>query len=239
MKKNIYLILTILICVSFFHAPGMGTVHAKSKRKVKKNILTSKTLPTVKIQVNQSLKYLGKTGFKLNDSAYVERYHFAELKDKRIERILIFQFEHYLKGNDYKYKKKLNNPIKLGGLDFNRSSALTHVGNFLKKWQGKGTGFEQTYAFFDKKGYTYEDELFVHRLAYTGDDLRHKFLVMYYENLSGLELSLADLRRKPSFTHTALSPGFLEMAPERRDKFYRLREFKTRLFESFKFLPLK
>ncbi len=166
------------------------------KRKVENNILTSEAKPKLKVKVDGEFQFLGKLDFVLFGSAKVERFLFGVIEDKKIQKMITFQFEEYLPHTNYTYRRRYTDSLSFGGLIFGNHGqqiGLTHIGNFIKRWQDRGLEHEVTYQYLKEEGYAYEDLILGHSMVYYGPTMRHECIIVYYDNLSNYELKASDL----------------------------------------------
>jgi len=203
---------------------------------VKKNTIFSEYNPKITIEVNQKLEFIGKLNFELFESAAVERVLFAETKNDSIKRLIAFQFEEYLPHTKYVYKKRYKDSIRLGNYWFGKENIdvvnKLHVGNFIKKWKGRGLEIEVTYNYLKNKGYIYEDVVLSDYLVYISPDLRYELVIAYYENISNFDLTLKDLQLNNDFTRGIIPIDIDKPFKNKR----KVKDLKINMLHSFKVL---
>jgi len=97
-------------------------------RTVHNNLLLSKRLPVARFQIELQFTYIGSTSFILYDVAHVEQHHFvAANSEKRVQRLLWFQFEGYLDNNKHKYRYSGMEAMILKGLTFLHDADVMNI----------------------------------------------------------------------------------------------------------------
>src|SRR5713101_9882273 len=113
----VYALATSLLLSS--PVPGQSTAKTQSNqvRGVKRQVLTSTSLPPIRIKFDKAFKYVGSQSFILYDRAQVEQHFFvsADKQKKRIKRMYMMQFEGYLPKIKATYDYPLTKTVNLGG----------------------------------------------------------------------------------------------------------------------------
>lgn len=173
--------------------PANQAVNAQLPRQVSQQVLTSATMPAVKLEVDKNFKYLGSQSFVLYDVASAEQHFFVDAdKDRRVKRFYWIQFEGYLPTNTHTYRYKANKVVNLGGLDF---IADAHAVNIKANPSPANSDGSRARAFLENKGYRIAgDDVLIQRLVHLVDEAkRNELMIIYIEDLSALGLTAADL----------------------------------------------
>jgi hypothetical protein len=170
-------------------------VNPQLPRQVSKQVLTSTTMPAVRLKVDKNFKYAGSQSFVLYDVANAEQHFFVDAdKEGRIKRFYWVQFEGYLLTNTHTYRYKANKVVNLGGLDF---IADSHAVNIKANPSPANSDGSRARAFLENKGYRIAgDDLLIQRLVHLVDEAkRNELMIIYIEDLSGHGLTASDLAR--------------------------------------------
>ena len=173
--------------------PTNQAVIAQLPRQVSKQVLTSATMPAVRLEVDKNFKYVGSQSFVLYDVANAEQHFFVDAdKEGRVKRFYWIQFEGYLPTNTHTYRYKANKVVNLGGLDF---IADAHAVNIKANPSPANSDGSKARAFLENKGYRIAgDDLLMQRLVHLVDEAkRNELMIIYIEDLSGLGLTASDL----------------------------------------------
>ena len=162
------------------------------QRTVKNNLLLSKSLPAVRIQVDPEFTYVGTTSFILYDIAHAEQHLFVVANpQKRVERLLWFQFEGYLENNERKYRYPPMETMTLNGLTFLYDA---YVKNTEEAYRERPTSdFAHVVEFLKGEGYTLEGDTMLKRMVWLDADLRNELMIIYSEDLNLTGYRLTDL----------------------------------------------
>src|SRR6266851_3988344 len=112
----VYALATSLLLSS--PVPGQSTAKPQYNqvRGVKRQVLTSTSLPPIRIKLDKAFKYVGSQSFILYDRAQVEQHFFVNAdKEKRIKRMYMMQFEGYLPNVNSTYDYPATKTVNLGG----------------------------------------------------------------------------------------------------------------------------
>ncbi len=228
MKRTV-LILLIIIFSGF-------TLSQNGYRVSKNNKIYSSEKPNITIEVSDEFQYLGKLNFTLFESASVERFLYGVITNDTIKKMIAFQFVMYLPNNEYTYKRTYKDSIKMGAYWFGNYHVnnldITHIGNFISKWKGKGLEHEVTYNHLEENNFNFEDVILSDSFIYYGSDLRHELVISYYENLSNYNLKMSDLKLKDDFTRAAIPKNIYELS-NNSEKFNEIINFSGQMMGSF------
>ena len=154
-----------------------------SPRTVENNVLISKGLPALRIQISPQFTYVGSIRFPLYNAAHVEQHHFV-IPDaaRRVERLLWFQFEGYFDTNEYKYQYSIQDTLTLGGLTFLYDADTLNIDNDYKERPSSDSA--HVVDFLKQEGYILEGDTIFKRIVWLDSDLRNELMVIYTESLN-------------------------------------------------------
>lgn len=201
-KKTIITVPMMSLCVLVGLACGQSTSLPKAPneasqvqapRPVSGTVLTSTTMPAVRLEFGKDFKYVGTQSFVLYDVANAEQHFFVDAdKEGRVKRLYWVQFEGYLPTNTHTYRYKGNKVVNIGGLDF---IADAQAVNFKATPSPANSDGSRGRAFLENKGYRIAgDDILMQRLVHLVDEAkRNELMIIYAEDLSGLGLTAAAL----------------------------------------------
>jgi hypothetical protein len=161
-------------------------------RNVQNNVLISESLPAVRIQVDPQFTYVGTTSFILYDLAHVEQHHFVVAgAQKRVERLLWFQFEGYLDTNEHRYRYPPMETMTLHGLTFLDDANVHHIDDDYRERPTSDSA--HVVDFLKAEGYIFEGDTMFKRMVWLDEDRRNELMIIYSEDLRGTGLRVADL----------------------------------------------
>lgn len=180
---------------------------ARPVRTVRDNVLSSPALPPLSMRVDPLLEYLGATELVIKGIALAERHHFAQVREARVRRLLVVQFEGFLPDNDERYRYALLDPVEMGGETWG-----SWVFAYSAHRDDPAPETTDTLAFLEARGIALDDEQLMARYArIVGPDARDEILVFYHEPLRRLGHSLAT-----ASVDGALRPEYASLAVEHR-----------------------
>ena len=156
-------------------------------------ILRSNQLPAIAIQIDPEFKYVGSTSFILYDVARVEQHHFIVAdSERRVVRLLWFQFEGYLENNDHHYRYPSSmKTITLGGLEFLHDADVMNIDEDYRERPTSDSS--HVVDFMRDKGYRLEGDTMFKRLVWLDADRRNELMIIYSEILDTTGYRLSDL----------------------------------------------
>jgi hypothetical protein len=163
------------------------------RRTGQETILRSEKLPAIDIRIDPAFKYVGATSFILYDIAHAEQHHFVVADtERRVERLLWFQFEGYLADNDrrYRYPSSMET-ITLNGLAFLYDGDVLNIDQDYRERPTSDSA--HVVDFLKEKGYTFGGDTMFRRLVWLDADLRNELMIIYSEDLRSTGLRAADL----------------------------------------------
>jgi len=177
---------------SSIHGLSAQPDNSKTDRHVEDNMLTSKHLPSIRIQFDNSFTYIGNVEFILKNIAKVDRRHFVVTDNKkRIQQMIVVQFEDILDGADFTYEYSYKNPVILGGQKYKHNTWFYNNAENVK--ENPGAEADRTMRLLKAKGYHLEDELMMSRFVRDyGKNRQNEIIIFYFENLKDTGFNLAD-----------------------------------------------
>jgi hypothetical protein len=161
-------------------------------RTVQENRLRSEELPAVEIKVDPEFSYAGSTSFTLYDVAHAEQHHFVVADvEKRVERLLWFQFEGYLDNNQHRYRYPPMGTVTLNGLAFLHDADVLNIDEDYRERPTSDSA--HVVDFLRQRGYTFGGDTMFKRLVWLGPDLRDELMIIYSEDLTPTGFRAADL----------------------------------------------
>lgn len=172
------LLLPALVC-----AQSAGGTEAAQARRVKGRVLTSDSLPHVRIRFAKPFKYVGSQSFILYNTARAEQHFFVDAgKDGRIRRMYMLQFEGRLPGVEGAYNYPATQTVELGGQTYlSNAEAATDVPALLKA--NPGSDVARAASFLEGKGYRVGSSIVFQRFVRLVDEAkRNEFILLYVED---------------------------------------------------------
>ncbi len=194
--------------------PANEAANPQRPRQVTRQVLTSTTMPAVRLEFDENFKYVGSQSFLLYDVANAEQHFFVDAdKEGRVKRFYWIQFEGYLPTNTHAYRYKADKVVNLGGLDFIADASARNVKANPGPADSDGS---RARTFLENKGYRIAgDDIMMQRLVHLVDEAkRNELMIIYMEDLSGLGLTAADLAPdgRAATRWEEISRGLLERA---------------------------
>jgi hypothetical protein len=152
-------------------------------RRVKRQVLTSTSLPPIRIKFDKTFKYVGSQSFILYDMAQVEQHFFVNAdKQKRIKRMYMMQFEGYLPNIKATYDYPLTKTVNLGGQTYIvNAERIPNVPAALK--QNPQSDVTRAASFLESKGYRISKSIIFQRFVRLVDEAkRNEFILLYVED---------------------------------------------------------
>ncbi len=219
---------------------GYG-VSAQSAPKVEGNIIISIANPSLAIEVEKSLTYLGRHPIRIRDVAAGERLVFADLQKSEVKRLFIVQLEGFLPGIDNEYRYNLTTSPVVAGYPF-RSNAYAF--DFAKSIiDSPGLESAATGRFLSENGIATPKQLMMWRsLTVVSEDKRKEIIIFYMEDLSAYNMSLKDIYDPITGKNTAAWTALQPALEQRANASYRLAQLDEKgkpLETSWQRVPLR
>ena len=164
------------------------------ERVVKNNVLTSEHDPKMRIELPESVQYVGADRWVLYEIADCELHAFVEAdKEKNVQRLYWVQFEGYLP-NRPELHHTYDSPrhATIGGLDF-------YVDTWVKSQDEKNkpdSDGEHIRALISDHHYKMPEGMMSVRLVHLLDaEKRQELMIIYGEDLAPTGFSAADLQK--------------------------------------------
>lgn len=182
--KRLFLTVFALACVLLSHAPSYSQRRGKAvqARVVKGQVLTSNSLPAIRMRFDRKLKYAGSQKFVLYERAQAEQHFFVDADARgHIRRMYMLQFEGYLPGIDASYSYETKETVKLGGSDYIVNvESVPSVAAVLA--QQPESDAARAVEFLKGKGYSVGESVRFQRFVRLVDDAkRNEFIMLYVE----------------------------------------------------------
>ena len=165
----------------------------RQTRRVEGQILTSASLPPIRIRVGKAFKYVGSQQFILYDRAQVEQHFFVDAdKQQRIKRMYMVQFEGYLPNISGSYNYPVTKTVSLAGQSYIvDAEVIPNVPAAIK--QDAQSDVARAASFLEGKGYRIGEGIAFQRFVRLVDEAkRSEFILLYVEDLSGAGVDAAE-----------------------------------------------
>lgn len=172
--------------------PGAEVQASGPLRYIDESLFISTALPEIRIEVSPGFSYLGNEEFDLKDVARVDRHIFVDAPERRVQRMIVLQFEGFLDDVDHTYRDRSTNPVTLGGRQFNQNTFFFDNAESIARNPGAET--DHTTSFLARRGYRLDDELMTSRVVRVVDsERRHELIIFYVENVRDTGYTLAEI----------------------------------------------
>ncbi|MDX6405510.1 MAG: hypothetical protein QOH70_2965 [Blastocatellia bacterium] len=155
-------------------------------RRVKRQVLTSTKLPSIRVRFHPRFKYVGAQKFILYDRAQVEQHFFVDAdSQQRIQRMFMVQFEGYLPNINATYDYPVTKTINLAGQTYLvNAESISSVAAAVK--QNPQSDVARAASFLESKGYRISDSIMFQRFVRLVDEAkRNEFILLYVEAGTG------------------------------------------------------
>jgi hypothetical protein len=170
---------------------------APPERKVEGNVITSARDPRVRIELPETVRYVGTDRWILYGIADCELHAFVDADtEKRIQRLYWVQFEGYVASRpELHHTYDSPRHITLGGMDFYLDTWITGNGDTVTK----GSDLEHILALVRSRGYTMPADTMSVRLVHLLDQQKRKeLMIIYSEDLAMMGLAARHVREAGS-----------------------------------------
>ena len=194
MARKTFLIAAVLVSSLLLYSIAYAQSDVNSQtRRVKGQILTSASLPPIRIRVGKAFKYVGSQQFILYDRAQVEQHFFVDAdKQQRIKRMYMVQFEGYLPNISGSYNYLVTKTVSLAGQSYIvNAEVIPNVPSAIK--QDAQSDVARAALFLEGKGYRIGEGIVFQRFVRLVDEAkRSEFILLYVEDLSGAGVDAAE-----------------------------------------------
>jgi len=184
-----YFLVTFAAAFVAFLLPAIVSAQSPNKtavtqtRRVKGRVLTSTSLPPIRIKFDKAFKYVGSQSFILYGRAQVEQHFFVSAdKQQRIKRMYMMQFEGYLPNVNATYDYDATKTVNLGGQAYIvNAERIPNVPAALK--QDPQSDVTRAASFLESKGYRISESIIFQRFVRLVDEAkRNEFILLYVED---------------------------------------------------------
>jgi len=170
----------IILVVMFFLAVLPSAAQQQPPRQVKDQILTSTSLPPIRIKFADAFKHVGTLQFVLYDRAQVEQHFFVDAdNEKRIKRMYWVQFEGYLPGVNAKYDYPANETVTLAGQTYLvNAESVPNMPEVVKRVPQSDV--ERAIKFLETKGYSMGPSIRYERFVRLVDEAKRNEMILTY-----------------------------------------------------------
>ncbi|HEX8843267.1 MAG TPA: hypothetical protein VF791_01285 [Pyrinomonadaceae bacterium] len=200
-------VFVVLLLPAIVSAQSANKPEATQTRRVKGRVLTSTSLPPIRIKFDKAFKYVGSQSFILYDRAQVEQHFFVEAdRQQHIKRMYMVQFEGYLPHINATYDYPLTKTVNLGGQTYIvNAESIPNIPAALK--QNPQSDVARAASFLENKGYRIGGSIIFQRFVRLVDEAkRNEFILLYVEE-TGANDSSEKERAMQEFSSRALK-GF-------------------------------
>jgi hypothetical protein len=202
--------------IIFVFAAFFSTQSGVPDRKVVANAITSEQDPKVRIQLPESVHYVGADRWILYDIADCELHAFVDSgPQKNVQRLYWVQFEGYLSSKpDLAHQYDSPRHTTIGGLDFYVDTWVRPKGAETQK----GSDRQHVEELIRAKGFDMPAGMMYVRLVHLLDTQKRKeLMIIYGEDLTATGFSAADLSQGgKSFSQwPSIEKGLLQRAEKK------------------------
>ncbi|MGI8770555.1 MAG: hypothetical protein ACR2JE_03890 [Acidobacteriaceae bacterium] len=200
----------ILLCSS------LAAQTNRPERKVERNVITSEREPKARIQLPESVQYVGADRWVLYGIADCELHAFVDSDEhKNVRRLYWVQFEGYLPTRpELQHTYDSPRHAKLGGMDFFVDTWLRSNRDQIEP----GSDREHIEALLRAKGYTMPPGMMYVRLVHLLDAQKRKeLMIIYGEDVAPTGFTAAELQQggKAYGRWPAIENGLIERAEKK------------------------
>jgi hypothetical protein len=186
MKKTLRLACALTGCLllsGLALAQAPVKTESKQMRRVKRQVLTSTYLPSVRVRFDKKFKYIGSQQFILYGRAQAEQHFFVDAdKQRRIKRMYMVQFEGYLPNVNATYDYPATKTVRLAGQSYLvNAETIPNVPAVLK--ENPQSDVNRAASFLESKGYRITKSIMFQRFVrLVGEAKRNEFILLYVED---------------------------------------------------------
>src|SRR6266849_3533717 len=172
-----------LLLPSIVSAQSANKSAATQTRRVNGRVLTSTSLPAIRIKFDKRFEYVGSQKFILYGRSQVEQHFFVNAdKQQRIKRMYMMQFEGYLPDVKATYDYPVTKTVNLGGQTYIvNAESIPNVPAALK--QNPQSDVTRAASFLESKGYRISESIMFQRFVRLVDEAkRNEFILLYIED---------------------------------------------------------
>ncbi|HKS08557.1 MAG TPA: hypothetical protein VJS13_03360 [Pyrinomonadaceae bacterium] len=178
-----FLLLILACLIAWSSAQSQSKDASQPSRTVKGQVLTSTSLPNIRLKFDKHFKYAGTQQFVLYGRSQAEQFFFVDAdKHGHISRLYLVQFEGYLPNTDATYDYAVTGTIDIHGQQYiTNTESVPSVSAVLK--QQPESDAARAIAFLTQKGFHAPEALRYQRFVRLVDNAkRHEFIIVYVED---------------------------------------------------------
>ena len=180
-------LLAITVC-----SVARPTASADQARHVTENVLISPGLPPLAIRVDPAFSYLGVHPIRIRDVAGGERHVFVDAEGGKAKRLVVMQFEGFLRGVDGQYRYDLSSSPVVAGFPFRSNGFAFDMDQSLR--ENPSGEAAATHAFLTARGLEVPRHWMMWRSLTVADpERRHELIIFYVEDAQSHDLTIDDL----------------------------------------------
>jgi hypothetical protein len=202
------LLLFILACCAQWSSVALAQSQVKSAsqpvRTVKRQVLTSNSLPRIRLKFDHHFKYAGTQKFVLYERSQAEQFFFVDADNRgQFRRMYMVQFEGYLPQINATYNYPATETVALNGQTYIvNADSVPSLSAVLK--QEPESDVARAVAFLTRKGLHVPESVRYQRFVRVVDETkRNEFIFVYVEDASAAT-SAAPQRPDKEFPARAL-----------------------------------
>lgn len=206
MRKRICLFALIFVASITNFALAQNT-EKRPTRSVKGQVLSSDSLPPLRIKFKEPLNFVGSQSFILYDRAQVEQFFFVEADERgQIKRMYMVQFEGSLPNANATYNYPATKTITLGKESYVvNSEVISSVSAALK--QDSQSDVSRAATFLGKKGLRVGEEITFQRFVRVVDEAKQNEIILLYVEVGNALGSTEKEKMTQQFSERAIK-GF-------------------------------
>ena len=197
--------LILLACCVAWPSAALPQAQVKAPvRTVKGQVLTSTSLPSIRLKFDKHFKYAGTQKFVLYGRSQAEQFFFVDAdKNGQIRRMYMVQFEGYLPNVSATYDYAVTETVTLHGQTYiANSDSVPNVSALLK--QEPESDAARAVAFLTNKGFHLPESLQYRRFVRLVDAAKRNELILIYIEVANATTSAATQKPDNEFPARAL-----------------------------------
>jgi len=154
---------------------------SQPSRTVKGQVLTSTSLPNIRLKFDKHFKFVGRQKFVLYGRSQAEQFFFVDADGGQIRRMYLIQFEGYLPNINASYDYPATKTIDIHGQTYiTNTDTVPSVSAVLK--QEPESDVARAVTFLTAKGLRFAESVTYQRFVRLVDDAkRNEFIIVYVE----------------------------------------------------------
>ena len=177
-----FLLLTLACFIAWSSAQSQSKDASQPSRTVKDRVLTSTSLPNIRLKFDKHFKFVGMQKFVLYGRSQAEQFFFVDADGRQIRRMYLIQFEGYLPNTNATYDYNVTKTIDIHGRTYiTNTGTVPSVSAVLK--QEPESDVARAVAFLTAKGLHFSESVTYQRFVRLVDDAkRNEFIIVYVEH---------------------------------------------------------